>query len=255
MEFGPDTDPQHDPISDRYNVFIFPHRAFRRLWFTVVGKIDTTDFRNINEARAIVPLTVMACEAYEEHNRMETKFFLNDLEVYEPTSCGRWREEHVNHIEDLKKYREEVKRISEIQNDDERVRAGALFSDVMHIFLALDLQHMHYEEREVSAMLNEHFTDEQLEEKENALVKSLDPGFVRCLAPFFILGGDLKTIVFFSNIVYMQTAKAPPQAWTDFCATVKSILTSSRYKEVVDRFPALKGTRMPEGHREVFKSA
>jgi len=224
-------------------MFTFPHRAFRRLWLSVIGKIGTTDWRDPEEVAELVPLINLACDGYIEHNHIESEYLLKDLSQHEPTLCEHWLKEHLHHIDELKSFKEQIKHINELKDHEERAKEGILFANTMHMFLSVDLAHMSFEEREVSVLINKHLTKAQLDHIEHEIATHLDPKFMQQVTPYFILGSDTNSLVHISKIVHMATSKAPPFAWAGFCNTVKSILSERAYKKALGRFPALDGQR------------
>jgi hypothetical protein len=243
MAIPPQFDPMFDPNTGRKNGFIFPHKGFRRMWLTVVGKVDATDWSDQEEVKEVVPLVQVACNAYQEHNELETKHFLSALKPHAEEVCEKWLGEHTHHIAELKEISASIKALSEIADDTERRKQGIKWSDKLHLFLASDLHHMSFEENVVTDLMNKHLSAEEFEEAENRLLRELNPAFMRSVSPFFLLGGDTNSVVFLANVVLRMTAQAPPQAWTGFCNLAKSILSPKALAKAQQRCPALDGNR------------
>jgi hypothetical protein len=245
MEIPPEIDPSYDPNTGTRSGFLYTHKAFRRMWLTVVGKVDTTDWQDQEDVKALVPLVYLACHVYIEHNELETKIFLNPLSAHVGEVCERWLGEHTHHIAELQEISKLVVHLSEIPDDMERRKQGIRFSDKLHLFLASDLTHMSFEENQVMSLIDKHLGPSHYAEVEAKVISELNPVFVQTVLPFFLLGGDANANEFTARTFLNLTAKLenPAQAWTGFCNLAKAILAPKALAKLQNRVPALDGTR------------
>lgn len=69
----------------------------------LLPQLARLDWQDQADVQAALPLVKVACDCYEEHNVMESKFFIPLLEGKEPEHVERWLKEHAEHLELLER--------------------------------------------------------------------------------------------------------------------------------------------------------
>jgi hypothetical protein len=150
------------------------HKALRLLYadtLTQLGSVDADD----DGALAMVlaqcgDLLALLALHYDDEDR----FVHPALERAQPGCTGRIEAEHVRHRDALDALRERVE-VVRVSHGATRAAALARLYGALALVMAEDLEHMHFEDIELNAVLWRHYSDADLAAIHDALVASIPP--------------------------------------------------------------------------------
>lgn len=149
----------------RRDLYARPHKALRALMadtLVALGRVDPSEECEVRDAQARVEEMLVFCE---HHLRLEDEYVHRAMEAKErESSCGL-ASQHLEHVEAIGALRDAAKR-----------GAPDLYRQV-GVFVAENLAHMDYEEREGNALLWRLFTDDELDALEARAGAAIPPEF------------------------------------------------------------------------------
>lgn len=162
------------PASPRMDMYAPIHKAMR-LWMsetlTRVGMTDAGDGPQVRETLAAVRALLDGCIAHLTH---ENEFVHPALERARPGTSAQIAGEHGQHADAVEELAE-LALVVETAEGDARATALQRLYRALALFVAENLEHMHYEETEHNAVLWAHYTDAELQALEESLVASIPP--------------------------------------------------------------------------------
>jgi hypothetical protein len=162
----------HD--ASRHDVYTNIHKTLRNMMFqtqVALGAVDPADGPETEAALSRVRELLAVCRAHLDH---ENEFLHTAMERRHPGSSTRIAEEHVEHEKAIERLEGEVFAVEQSRGV---ARAPALLGLYrrLGLFIAENLEHMHYEETVHNAILAAAYTDEELAAIEADLVAHVPP--------------------------------------------------------------------------------
>ncbi len=160
----------------RYNMYGFIHKALRGFMSDMLvrlGRMDVTDAAELDATLDELRDLMGFCLTHLDD---ENRFVHPALEAAQPGSAVRIATEHHHHQHDIELLLEKASGLQ--AHRDHPSMCEGLATELYRafaIFVAGNLVHMDYEEREHNAVLWAHYTDAQLRAIEGELVASLPP--------------------------------------------------------------------------------
>lgn len=158
----------------RVNFYAGIHKALRLMLsdtVTRVGAADPHDAEQVRDALWRVRGLVKICASHIVH---ENEFVHPALERAQPGSSARIAAEHGEHDDGLEALSELALRVETSPAADRPAALHRLYHQLA-LFMAENLEHMHYEETEHNAVLWAHYTDEELVALHDELIASIPP--------------------------------------------------------------------------------
>ncbi|MFO1304719.1 MAG: hemerythrin domain-containing protein [Burkholderiales bacterium] len=152
----------------RHNIYAIIHKALRLAMaetLPAVGRLDTTDAREVSEAIVRVRDLVRFCKL---HLDAENTFIHPAIEARRPGGSARIAAEHVEHLAAIAAIERDVEALARAPLASRDAAAFALYSELGK-FVGENFVHMHVEETVHNAALWEAYTDEEILAIENAI--------------------------------------------------------------------------------------
>jgi len=235
-----DTDPGFNPLTPGYkNLFFFPHKAFRQMWFELSLLSNRCDWEDKLSVQQLSEKVKTAVLVYKEHNLGETKYFLplvGDKQIYD-----LWSSDHSCHNVVLDNMLVDIEKILLLSDPNQRRSQGIQFCWKLSEFMVDDLKHMHLEETVIQDSINSRNSPEMIANAEKQLIMNANPEFMKMIMPFFFIAHDSRSVAFFCRCIKMQqTAKgAPPEAWSAVMSLALTTLGQERFNKAAVLFPEM----------------
>lgn len=191
----------------RHDGYLGIHKALRLFMcdtLTRIGRTDPTDDAEVRSTLAQLDELLALCEL---HIKDENDFIHPALEKARHGSSALIDDQHVHHHEAIADLRDLAGLVTDTRGD---ARHGALnrLYRAMALFVADNFQHMNIEETAHNAVLWAHYTDEQLQAIEHALVASIPPQAMMQALHWFLPG--LNAVERAGMLQGMQAGMPPP---------------------------------------------
>jgi hemerythrin-like domain-containing protein len=157
----------------RFNPFNIIHKALRALMYDTDLTLQQTYFADVEEAETALAKVNAVVEQFERHAYHEDNFVLPAIQSFAPQMVEAFEHEHVedNAIGECLKHLINV--FEATKNDEERLYAGSAITKTFREFMVFNLNHMAKEELEITHVLWQHYTDQQLIEMNAKLSASI----------------------------------------------------------------------------------
>jgi len=205
--------------------FAAPHKGLRNVISKFAFRLGHTDFSN---ASALQRLKVLGEEMFtllNDHVRTENEHTLRCLEERVPGASAPDREDH--------------EKLDEIQNDLQRqllTFTGRETPEQVHVyylnfalFQSQYLEHTHEEETVTELLLQQHFTDEELIQHRQTIMKKLEPNTLLLWLKYIIPAQRIDESV---GMLAGLKANAPEVFFKQVMETIKVEIAPERYNEL-----------------------
>lgn len=158
----------------RHDIYLAIHKALRLMFAETLTQLGRADAGDAAQVDAALAQAGALCDLLQQHYHHEDEFLHPALERVLPGSSARTAGDHLRHVESLDALRA---RIVAVRGTDGHARTVALrqLYRAVALLMAEDLEHMHYEDTELNAVLWRHHSDDELIALEQALVASIAP--------------------------------------------------------------------------------
>ncbi len=171
----------------RFDMYAGIHKAMRAVMadtLLAVGRMDSDDALELTQVSQRVLELLEACRSHLQH---ENDFLHTAIEARAPDTTTRVAGDHAGHEAAIEQLARQVVRLRAALPADRAHETQRLYH-ALALFMAENLEHMHYEETVHNAALWAHYSDEELLAIHDALVGSIPPqemmAIARWLVPF-----------------------------------------------------------------------
>jgi len=171
--------------SGRYDVYAQIHKGLRSFMadsLLRIGRLDAADELELAEGAAQLRGLLALCRAHLEH---ENDFLHTAMEARRPGSAAQAAGEHVHHLRSIAAMEAELAALERAPGEARAEAALELYRSLA-LFVAENLEHMHYEETAHNSVLWEAYSDAELEAIEHALVASVAPDEMAAVARWML---------------------------------------------------------------------
>lgn len=215
--------------AERYDIYTPIHKALRSMMFHAqvdLGAADPSDDAQTRAALERVRELLTVCRSHLNH---ENEFVHTAMERRAPGSSTRVAGEHEEHEDAIERLENEVR---EVESARGPARAPALLGlyRKLGLFIAQNLEHMHYEETVHNAILAATYSDEELAAIEADIVAHVAPE-----STALILRWMLPSIDHDRRLAMLKgmRAGAPAQAFQGALALAQKYLTGTDWNKLV----------------------
>ncbi len=159
---------------NRYNVFNQIHKGLRALLYDTALGIQQTDFEEDAAAKTVRAVELVV-DLFDEHAHHEDTCLLPMLVKVNPELVAEFENEHVIDHQLSDNLREQIKGWRRAGLCGERVAYGKAIFYAFNEFIAFNLHHMNKEENILLYTLWKHYTDEDLQAAQQAIIASITP--------------------------------------------------------------------------------
>lgn len=156
----------------RFDMYAAIHKALRHFMTDTlyrVGRIDVADADDTARVLGQLDELLALCV---DHVHNENRHVHTAMEARQPGGAGRTAEEHVEHLESIEALRAEARSLAAAPQAERSALALRLYRHVA-LFVAENLQHMHFEETHNNAVLWACYSDAELFELHGRILASL----------------------------------------------------------------------------------
>ena len=233
------TRPEPAPTSirqPRFDLYGPIHKLMRAELTELLVRMGRVDFANESAATRIVgelEVMLVACEQHIEH---EVRFVHPHLAARLPNALEKIDAEHGDHARFVTELRAQINAVNSAASPELRALAGHTLYLHYNAFVADTLAHMVEEERVLQPLIHRAFTDEELIDIHEGIIRSMSPE-----ETFRTLGGMIPAVngPERAGILGGMHAGAPPEAFNAFIAMLRPRLDDAAWAELVGLCPFL----------------
>lgn len=156
----------------RFDMYTSIHKALRHFMTDTlqrVGRMDVGDAEETTRVLAQLDTLLALCI---DHVHNENRFVHAAIEARQPGGASRTAEDHVEHLESIDALRGEARALPQAPLAERNALALRLYRHLA-LFVAENLQHMHFEETHNNAALWASYSDAELLEIHASILASL----------------------------------------------------------------------------------
>lgn len=162
------------PRVPRLDLYAGIHKALRLFLTDTLVKVGQTDAADPTHVRDTLAQVRSLLDNMRRHVQHENDFMHPALEQAQAGSSEQIAGEHRMHLDAIDELQELADMAQAADGEARAAGIGRLYR-ALALFVAENLEHMHYEETEHNSVLWAHYTDAQLMELHQALVASISP--------------------------------------------------------------------------------
>ncbi|MCW5663374.1 MAG: hypothetical protein KIT35_06045 [Piscinibacter sp.] len=164
--------PNAAQTAPRFDMYAAIHKALRHFMTDTlhrVGRLDVADAEQTGRVLGQLDALLTLCV---DHVHNENRFVHTAIEARQPGGAGRTTEDHVEHLESIETLRAEGRALGVAPQADRALLALRLYRHLA-LFVAENLQHMHFEETHNNAVLWACYSDAELFALHQQIIASL----------------------------------------------------------------------------------
>lgn len=209
----------------RIRSFATPHKGLRNVISKFAFRLGQTDF---SDAAALQQLKDLGHEMFtllNDHVHTENEHTLRHLEQRAPGSSAHDREDHekLDHIQD--ELQLQLQQLTGKESPEEMHDFYLRFT----LFQSQYLEHTHEEEVVTERLLQKHFSDDELMQHRQAIMKRISPEVLLLWLKYTIPAQRLDESV---GMLSGLKTNAPPPFFERVLETIKSQMELKSYKEL-----------------------
>jgi hypothetical protein len=205
--------------------FATPHKGLRNVISKFAFRLGHIDFSDASALQDLKALGVEMFTLLNDHVHTENEHTLKYLEERAPGSSAHDRDDH--------------EKLDEIQDDLQRQLmnfTGSETPEQLHsfylsfaLFQSRYLEHTHEEETVTELLLQQHFTDEELLQHRQTIMKKLEPNTLLLWLKYVIPAQRMNESV---GMLAGLKANAPEVFFKQVMETIKAEMEQERYNEL-----------------------
>jgi len=215
--------------NQRYNSFNQIHKGLRALLFDTSLKLQKADLSNPDSAAKAMQQVTEVLLLFEGHANGEDTYFNEPIEALEPTVGDLFMKEH----EEDHRLGDLLSKLSKswysAESNEQRLSIGKELLYAFYEFTAFNLYHMNKEEHQLNEALWKHYSDQQIKQAEQELVRNVSPEKMPLYMRWMIRGINKKELVHWVREVKQF---APPQAYSLLERVAKEELTKDQFDSI-----------------------
>lgn len=166
--------PNADAGAPRFSLYAGIHKALRRWMGHVLERTGAIDIADDTDVRAACDEVDALLTQLRAHLKHENDYLHTAIEAKEPGGARTTADDHAAHVDSIEALAAETAALRAAPAAQRDTRAARLYRHLA-LFVAENLEHMHYEETANQALLWAHYSDIELMEIHDRLVASIDP--------------------------------------------------------------------------------
>jgi len=158
---------------NRINIFNFIHKGLRAMLYNMALTIQHTDFQKEEEARATLRKLKLVLELYSQHGEHEDKTIFPPVTSASPAAVAVLEAEHEKDEQLCNDLFLLIRAYKAANTGAERLATGYAIHLAFQEFVAFNLQHMIKEETIINPLLWENYTDEEIGQIQQQVVRNV----------------------------------------------------------------------------------
>jgi hypothetical protein len=165
---------RHAPAASapRFDMYAAIHKALRHFMTDTLHRVGRMDVADADETSRVLAQLDTLLGLCIDHVHNENRFVHTAIEARQPGGAGRTAEEHVEHLETIDALRGEARALTQAPPAERNALALRLYRHLA-LFVAENLQHMHFEETHNNAALWASYSDAELLDIHRSILASL----------------------------------------------------------------------------------
>lgn len=159
-------------VAPRFDMYVAIHKALRHFMTDTLQRVGRMDVADADETTRVLAQLDTLLALCIDHVHNENRFVHTAIEARQPGGAGRTAEDHVEHLESIDALRAEAHALALAPQGERNALALRLYRHLA-LFVAENLQHMHFEETHNNAALWASYTDAELVDIHRSILASL----------------------------------------------------------------------------------
>lgn len=156
----------------RFDMYVSIHKALRLFMTDTLQRVGRMDVADAEDSARVLAQLESLLNLCVDHVHNENRFVHAAIEARQPGGAHRTADDHVEHLESIEALRLEGRALAAASPADRPALALRLYRHLA-LFVAENLQHMHFEETHNNAALWAAYTDAELLEIHHGIIASL----------------------------------------------------------------------------------
>lgn len=212
----------------RLDLYAPIHKALRALMFDTLTRLGHMDLADDADRTTALGQAELMLEQLESHLHHENDFVHAAIDARRPGAAQVTAEAHVEHVDEIAALRREIVALRAAPAAERGLLASRLYRHLA-LFIAENLEHMHYEETANNAMLWALYSDDELRAIEDRLVAHIDARILATALPWLAAAmTPSETLGLFAG---MQPTM-PPEPFQAALLSVRARLEPARFERL-----------------------
>ncbi|RZU02959.1 hypothetical protein [Rivibacter subsaxonicus] len=201
----------------RHDTYRNIHKALRALMFDTLARIGRVDIEDREDLDATLARLDRLLAHLRSHVAHENEFIHAAIEARRPSAAQTTAGQHVEHLASIAALADEAQALRAAAVDQRPPLALRLYRHLA-LFIAENLEHMHFEETTNNATLWALYSDAELDEIHGRLVAHLDPRILTEVLGWMAAALNPQEL---AELVIGMQREAPPEAMRAALAEIR----------------------------------
>lgn len=217
-------------MRNRYNSFRLIHKGLRAMLYAVSLKIQQADLSSETEGTPVVEEIQLLIALFEKHAHSEDTYYNAPLEKLKPEIAGFFEKEHKEDHRLGNELSAIIKSWKAAEDGQSRSVAGQKLFYAFNEYIAFNLYHMNKEELKLNEAMWSVYTDEQIVEIEEEVVKNIPPDAMGEYSKWILCGNNNEDI---AGWIHSIKNGAPAQVFDWIYGLAKKELNTDRFSAIM----------------------
>ncbi|MBS1545135.1 MAG: hemerythrin domain-containing protein [Bacteroidetes bacterium] len=215
--------------SNRYNTFYKIHKGLRAMLYETALQMQRTDMGNMDAGIPVIRSVEEILIMFDTHASGEDAQYNSPLEDRDRSVAVLFEKEHEEDHRLARQLGQLVTAWQSANSGASRNEIGARLFYAFNEFIAFNLYHMNKEESLLNEVMWKHYTDEEILQKEKAIVRSLTPDKLKLAWKVMARGLNNHDL---SEWLSEVRNSAPSAVFDQLSSIVRSEVPEQRMKEI-----------------------
>ncbi len=215
--------------NSRYNIFDFIHKAWRALLYETALVLQQADFDNNEEAENALKQLELVLETFAKHAYHEDTFVIPAIQKYAAETAFKMQNDHGK--DEVLTHQLNIK-IEAFRFTSSPELKNVIGREIMYLFIdfvAFNLIHMNMEEQTINELLWKHYTDAELIQLNESIVKSVPAEEMMYSLQWMIKGiSNLQLALLLNKL----KSEMPSAVFESVCSVAQKNLPAERWNSV-----------------------
>lgn len=215
--------------NSRYNIFDFIHKAWRALLYETALVLQQTDFDNTEEAEKALKQLELVLDTFAKHAYHEDHFVIPAIQKYAKATAFQMQDDHGKDEMLTHQLNNKIEAFRFTPSQDLKNELGREIMYLFIEFVAFNLVHMNMEEHTINELLWKHYSDAELIQINDSIVKSIPPEEMMFSIQWMIKGISNMQLALLLNKI---KGEVPVEVFESVCSVAQNSLTEARWDNV-----------------------
>ena len=216
----------------RYNIFNQVHKGLRVMLYETAKAIQLTDFSNAEESANAIEKLKLVLKLFEKHASTEDNLVFPRLTTHYPAVVDAFEKEHVEDLALTEQLNGLITTFENAGSREDKIKTGITLNRAFVHFLAFNLEHMAKEEDMLNKLFWQHYTDRELVQLTEEIVRNQPPDTLEIMSRWMMRGlNSMEIIYWLKNI----KNNAPEFAFQSMIKMAEKEIDENRWQKVKEQ--------------------